>query len=90
MNEQLTENNIREKRISVLKTYGENLSEKTYITNPAIGRDEQIKEMILILLTPDKSCVLVGKPGVGESTRESGMGRRPEGSGDKSQRTGRL
>ena len=42
MNEQLTGENIKSKRISVLKTYGENLSEKTYITNPAIGRDEQI------------------------------------------------
>ena len=76
MNEQLTEANIREKRISVLKTYGENLSDKTYITNPAIGRDEQIKQMILILLTPDKSCVLVGKPGVGKTATVEGLAYR--------------
>lgn len=76
MNEQLTENNIREKRISVLKTYGECLSDKTYITNPAIGRDEQIKQMILILLTPDKSCVLIGKPGVGKTATVEGLAYR--------------
>ena len=76
MNEQLTETNIKEKRISVLKTYGENFQEKTYITNPAIGRDEQIKQMILILLTPDKSCVLVGKPGVGKTATVEGLAYR--------------
>ena len=76
MNEQLTENNIREKRISVLNTYGECLSDKPYITNPAIGRDEQIKQMILILLTPDKSCVLIGKPGVGKTATVEGLAYR--------------
>lgn len=76
MNEYLTEENIKEKRISVLKTYGENFQEKDYITNPAIGRDEQIKQMILILLTPDKSVVLVGKPGVGKTATVEGLAYR--------------
>lgn len=76
MNEQLTHENIKEKRLSVLKTYGENYQEKNYITNPAIGRDEQIKEMILILLTPDKSAVLVGKPGVGKTATVEGLAYR--------------
>ena len=76
MDERLTSENIKEKRISVLKTYGENFQEKTYITNPAIGRDEQIKQMILILLTPDKSCVLVGKPGVGKTATVEGLAYR--------------
>ena len=67
MNEHLISENIKAKRISVLKTYGENFQDKVYITNPAIGRDEQIKQLILILLTPDKSAVLVGKPGVGKT-----------------------
>ena len=39
VNEQLTGENIKAKRISVLNTYGEDLSAKDYITNPAIGRD---------------------------------------------------
>lgn len=76
MDEQLTEENIKKKRISVLKTYGENFQEKDYITNPAIGRDEQIKQMILILLTPDKSVVLVGKPGVGKTATVEGLAYR--------------
>lgn len=70
MNEEF---DLRKKRISILENYGENFLDKEYITNPAIGRDEQIKNMILILLTPDKSCVLVGKPGVGKTAIVEGL-----------------
>ena len=65
--------NIKSKRISMLDNYGENFQEKEYITNPAIGRDEQIKQLILILLTPDKSAVLIGKPGVGKTATVEGL-----------------
>ena len=68
--------NIKSKRISMLKNYGENFQEKDYITNPAIGRDEQIKQLILILLTPDKSAVLIGKPGVGKTATVEGLAYR--------------
>lgn len=68
--------NIKQKRISVLKNYGENFQENNYITNPAIGRDKQIKELILILLTPDKSAVLIGKPGVGKTATVEGLAYR--------------
>ena len=61
---------IKSKRISMLNNYGENFQKNEYITNPAIGRDQQIKELILILLTPDKSAVLIGKPGVGVRQRK--------------------
>ena len=64
---------IKKKRLSILDTYGENFLNKKYITNPAIGRDQQIKELILILLTPDKSAVLVGKPGVGKTAIVEGL-----------------
>ncbi len=67
---------VKAKRISVLKTYGENFQDKEYITNPAIGRDEQIKQLILILLTPDKSAVLLGKPGVGKTATVEGLAYR--------------
>ena len=67
---------IKSKRISMLKNYGENCQEKDYITNPAIGRDEQIKQLILILLTPDKSAVLIGKPGVGKTATVEGLAYR--------------
>ena len=68
--------NLKEKRISVLSNYGEDFNEKEYITNPAIGRDNQIKEMILVLLTPDKSVVLTGKPGVGKTATVEGLAYR--------------
>ena len=67
---------IKKKRISMLETYGENFQKNNYITNPAIGRDEQIKELILILLTPDKSAVLTGKPGVGKTATVEGLAYR--------------
>ncbi len=73
MNEEF---DLAKKRISVLNNYGENLSIKEYITNPAIGRDEQIKQMTLILLTPDKSAILVGKPGVGKTATIEGLAYR--------------
>ena len=68
--------NIKSKRMSMLKNYGENFQNNNYITNPAIGRDRQIKELILILLTPDKSAVLVGKPGVGKTATVEGLAYR--------------
>ena len=68
--------NIKSKRISILKNYGENFQENEYITNPAIGRDDQIKQLILILLTPDKSAVLIGKPGVGKTATVEGLAYR--------------
>ncbi len=70
MNEEF---DIKKKRLSILDTYGENFLNKKYVTNPAIGRDQQIKELILILLTPDKSAVLVGKPGVGKTAIVEGL-----------------
>ena len=79
MNENILSNekfDIKKKRISILENYGENFNDKEYITNPAIGRDEQIKQLILILLTPDKSAVLTGKPGVGKTATVEGLAWR--------------
>ena len=61
------------KKKSVLEAYGENLSSKTYITNPAIARDEEIEKTILTLLTPDKSAILVGKAGIGKTAIVEGI-----------------
>lgn len=76
MNEELEVLNFNEenKAFSVLETYGENLRKKVYITNPAIGRDEEIKNTLLILLTPEKSAMLVGKPGIGKTAIVEGIG----------------
>ena len=38
----------------MLERYGENLTAKTYITDPAIARENEIKECMLILMTQKK------------------------------------
>ncbi len=58
---------------SVLDTYGDDLTKKEYVTNPAIARDEEIKRAIVILLTPEKSALLVGKPGIGKTAIVEGI-----------------
>ena len=62
--------------ISILERYGENLIERNYITDPAIARDEEIKQLILILLTPEKSGLLVGKAGIGKTAIVEGLAYR--------------
>ncbi len=61
---------------SMLTRYGENLTQKEYLTDPAIARDEEIKQMILILLTPEKSALLVGKAGIGKTAIVEGLAYR--------------
>ncbi len=58
---------------SVLKNYSDELVSKNYVTNPAIARDEEIKKMILILLSPEKSVVLTGKAGIGKTAIVEGL-----------------
>lgn len=57
----------------IINQYGEDLTKKTYITNPAIAREEEIKKLIMILLTPEKSGLLVGKPGIGKTAIVEGL-----------------
>ena len=63
-------------KVSILDTYGENLNRKEYVTNPAIGRESEIEQSIVILLTPEKSALLVGKAGVGKTAIVEGIGYR--------------
>lgn len=68
-NDELEETN----GFSILKNYSEELVSKNYVTNPAIARDEEIKKMILILLSPEKSVVLTGKAGIGKTAIVEGL-----------------
>ena len=63
-------------KFSILEGYGEELTGKFYITDPAIARDDEIKEMILVLLTPEKGAMLVGKPGIGKTAIVEGLAYR--------------
>ena len=67
---------MNEEILSLIDVYGENLTEKEYITDPAIARDNEIKEAILTLLTPEKSALLVGKAGIGKTAIVEGIAYR--------------
>ncbi len=58
---------------SVIQTYGEDLTSKEYVTNPAIAREEELKKLIMVLLTPEKSGLLVGKAGIGKTAIVEGL-----------------
>ncbi len=66
---------VKEK-FSVIKMYGEELVGKTYVTNPAIAREEEIKKLMFVLLTPDKSGLLTGKAGIGKTAIVEGLAYR--------------
>lgn len=61
---------------SILEKYGENLTLNKYLVNPAVARDKEIKELVMVLLTPEKSAVLVGKPGIGKTAIVEGLAYR--------------
>lgn len=67
---------MNEEKISMLERYGVDLTTKEYITDPAIARDDEIKQVILTLLTPEKSALLVGKPGIGKTAIVEGLAYR--------------
>lgn len=70
------DNPIEKKKFSMLDSYGEELTSKKYITDPAIEREGEIKEIILTLLTPEKGALLVGKPGIGKTAIVEGLAYR--------------
>ena len=62
--------------VSILDRYAQELTSRKYITDPSIGRDEEIKQVIMTLLTPEKSALLVGKAGVGKTSIVEGVAYR--------------
>lgn len=69
-------NNLDFSGISILESYGEDLTSKTYVTDPAIARDEEIKKLMIVLLTPEKSGLLIGKAGIGKTAIVEGLAYR--------------
>lgn len=58
---------------SVIDNMCEDLTAKEYVTNPAIARDDEIKKLMIVLLAPEKSALLVGKPGIGKTAIVEGL-----------------
>ncbi len=65
--------NFEENAFSIIDNYGEDITAKTYITNPAIAREAELKRLVLTLLTPEKSAILVGKAGIGKTAIVEGL-----------------
>ena len=70
-NEPITK--IDDQQISIVGMYSEDLTAKKYLTNPAIARENEIKKMIIVLLTPEKSALLVGHAGIGKTAIVEGL-----------------
>lgn len=69
----MQENYLDPNEYPIITNYCEDLTTKQYVTNPAIAREEEIKKTMLVLLTPDKSALLVGKPGIGKTAIVEGI-----------------
>ena len=67
--QQKRDNNIP----SIIDMYAEDLTGKVYVTNPAIAREDEIKRMMIVLLTPEKSALLVGDAGIGKTAIVEGL-----------------
>ena len=72
----IEENIYTTTKVSILERYGQNLLKRDYVTDPAIGRENEIKQVIMTLLTPEKSALLVGKAGTGKTSIVEGIAYR--------------
>lgn len=63
-------------KFPILNAYCEDLTSKVYVTNPAIAREDEIKKTMLVLLTPEKSALLIGKAGIGKTAIVEGIAYR--------------
>ena len=61
---------------TILSRYADEMTANNYITDPSVAREEEIKKLILVLLTPEKSGILVGKPGIGKTAIVEGLAYR--------------
>ena len=61
---------------SILGKYADEMTANKYITDPSVAREEEIKKLVLVLLTPEKSAILVGKPGIGKTAIVEGLAYR--------------
>ncbi len=56
-----------------LNHYGYNMNSRHYVTNPAVGREAEIQDLSLILISPKKSPILIGEAGVGKTSVVEGL-----------------
>lgn len=59
-----------------LNTFAYNMTTRLYHANPAIGREQEIADLELILISPKKSPLLIGEAGVGKTSIVEGLAYR--------------
>ena len=62
--------------LSFLKIYYEILNDRSFAADPSIDCENEIEDLEVALLTPSKSAVLVGPPGVGKTAIVEGLAYR--------------
>ena len=67
---------MQNNNFSILKNYGEDLTARQYLADPSIARDDELRKLMMVLLTPEKSGLLVGKAGVGKTSIVEGLAFR--------------
>lgn len=58
---------------SYIDSVGTNLNDEEYFGNPALGREAEIKDLIIALMTPETSAMLVGEPATGKTAIVEGL-----------------
>lgn len=58
---------LSDKDILELEKYGKVLNKKNYIASPTIGREKELKNLMIVLAQDKKSPLLVGESGVGKT-----------------------
>lgn len=61
---------------NILSKYGTFLTDKEYLYNPAIGREQEIKRLEMALLGYDTNGLLIGDAGVGKTAIVEGLAYR--------------
>lgn len=67
------QHNSFEVKSDFLNQYAFNMTLRKFITNPAISREKEIEKIELVIISPKKSPILIGNPGVGKTAIVEGF-----------------
>ena len=67
------QHNPFEVKSDFLNQYAFNMTLQKFITNPAISREKEIEKIELVIISPKKSPILIGNPGVGKTAIVEGF-----------------
>ena len=59
--------NISEEDLKELEKFGKILNKNTYLTSPTVGREKEVKNLMITLAQDKKSPLIVGESGIGKT-----------------------